>query len=100
MGARFVCALLARASAAARPPVCGSEASAIVQPSSSAGHSPIPDGPTGAAPVVESGAVANPPVAVVTGAPPPSLPVATTASSAPTTATAPAAVAAATSRSS
>jgi hypothetical protein len=76
-----------RASAAPRPRVCGTEASAIVHPSSPAGQSTIPPGPVpGAGSVLEDGTVAKPPVAVTTRARSSLPPVAAMAAAAPATA--------------
>lgn len=64
----FARAFRARSSADRRPPVCGSEAIATVQPSSPGGHSEIPDVPpsVGDGSVLDVGTVANPPIAVTT----------------------------------
>jgi hypothetical protein len=77
-----------RATAAGRPRVCGTDARAIVHPSSPAGQSTTPAGPpSGAGSVLEVGTVAKPPVAVMTRARSSLLPVAATAAAAPAIAT-------------
>src|SRR5262244_1917484 len=83
-------ARFASTTAALRPPVCGSETSAIVQPVRDAGQVPIPLDPTcaGAATVFLLWTVAKPPVAVTISAlVPPRPPAAATAATPPATAT-------------
>ncbi len=87
-GSFFARAALARASAGLRPSVCGRAASATVQPSWPAGQSAPPRAPWDESPVVVSGAVANPPVAVtILSLPPPPASVAAMAAAAPASAT-------------